>query len=85
MGIKLRPCNTYTSELTSVACFSDKATNPLNKETDWENIKSFCDQLNNEPDGWDHSNNDLNYLKIHSFFSPPHSQKSDVISNNVAY
>ncbi|TWW58580.1 ADP-ribosylation factor-binding protein GGA1-like [Takifugu flavidus] len=29
----------------------NKATNPLNKETDWENIKSFCDQLNNEPDG----------------------------------
>ncbi|CAF95264.1 unnamed protein product, partial [Tetraodon nigroviridis] len=29
----------------------DKATNPLNKETDWDNIKSFCDQLNDEPDG----------------------------------
>uniref|UniRef100_A0A8D0ALN6 Golgi-associated, gamma adaptin ear containing, ARF binding protein 1 n=1 Tax=Sander lucioperca TaxID=283035 RepID=A0A8D0ALN6_SANLU len=28
-----------------------KATNPLNKETDWDNIKGFFDQLNNEPDG----------------------------------
>uniref|UniRef100_A0A3Q3WL59 VHS domain-containing protein n=1 Tax=Mola mola TaxID=94237 RepID=A0A3Q3WL59_MOLML len=27
------------------------ATNPLNKETDWDTIKGFCDQLNNEPDG----------------------------------
>uniref|UniRef100_A0A3B5R641 Golgi-associated, gamma adaptin ear containing, ARF binding protein 1 n=1 Tax=Xiphophorus maculatus TaxID=8083 RepID=A0A3B5R641_XIPMA len=34
-------------------CFShtDKATNPLNKETDWDNIKAFCDKLDNEPDG----------------------------------
>ncbi|XP_076001442.1 LOW QUALITY PROTEIN: ADP-ribosylation factor-binding protein GGA1-like [Genypterus blacodes] len=29
----------------------NKATNPLNKETDWDDIKAFCDQLNNEPDG----------------------------------
>ncbi|KAM4584576.1 ADP-ribosylation factor-binding protein GGA1-like [Odontesthes bonariensis] len=29
----------------------NKATNPLNKETDWETIKGFCDQLDNEPDG----------------------------------
>ncbi|KAL7404635.1 hypothetical protein ABVT39_017417 [Epinephelus coioides] len=29
----------------------NKATNPLNKETDWDNIKGFCDQLNDEPDG----------------------------------
>ncbi|XP_034390122.1 ADP-ribosylation factor-binding protein GGA1-like isoform X2 [Cyclopterus lumpus] len=29
----------------------DEATNPLNKETDWDNIKGFCDQLNNEPEG----------------------------------
>ncbi|XP_054634454.1 ADP-ribosylation factor-binding protein GGA1-like [Dunckerocampus dactyliophorus] len=29
----------------------NKATNPLNKETDWDNIKVFCDQLNNEPEG----------------------------------
>uniref|UniRef100_A0A8P4KJI2 ADP-ribosylation factor-binding protein GGA1 n=1 Tax=Dicentrarchus labrax TaxID=13489 RepID=A0A8P4KJI2_DICLA len=29
----------------------NKATNPLNKETDWDNIKGFCDQLKNEPEG----------------------------------
>uniref|UniRef100_A0A8C2WQ73 Golgi-associated, gamma adaptin ear containing, ARF binding protein 1 n=1 Tax=Cyclopterus lumpus TaxID=8103 RepID=A0A8C2WQ73_CYCLU len=29
----------------------NEATNPLNKETDWDNIKGFCDQLNNEPEG----------------------------------
>ncbi|AWP06200.1 putative ADP-ribosylation factor-binding protein GGA1-like [Scophthalmus maximus] len=29
----------------------DKATNPLNKENDWDGIKGFCDQLNNEPEG----------------------------------
>ncbi|XP_068585146.1 ADP-ribosylation factor-binding protein GGA1-like [Cebidichthys violaceus] len=29
----------------------NKATNPLNKETDWDNVKGFCDQLNNEPEG----------------------------------
>uniref|UniRef100_A0AAQ5X4B8 Golgi associated, gamma adaptin ear containing, ARF binding protein 1 n=1 Tax=Amphiprion ocellaris TaxID=80972 RepID=A0AAQ5X4B8_AMPOC len=30
---------------------SHKATNPLNKETDWDSIKGFCDQLDNEPEG----------------------------------
>ncbi|XP_023670407.1 ADP-ribosylation factor-binding protein GGA1 [Paramormyrops kingsleyae] len=29
----------------------NKATNPLNKETDWESIKAFCEQLNNELEG----------------------------------
>ncbi|KAM9792607.1 ADP-ribosylation factor-binding protein GGA1-like [Neosynchiropus ocellatus] len=29
----------------------NKATNPLNKDTDWGSIKGFCDQLNNEPEG----------------------------------
>lgn len=33
--------------------YTDKATNPLNKENDWDNIRGFCDQLNNEPEGWD--------------------------------
>uniref|UniRef100_A0A671XL70 Golgi-associated, gamma adaptin ear containing, ARF binding protein 1 n=1 Tax=Sparus aurata TaxID=8175 RepID=A0A671XL70_SPAAU len=28
-----------------------RATNPLNKEIDWDNIKGFCDQLNNDPEG----------------------------------
>lgn len=31
--------------------YTDKATNPLNKETDWDNVKGFCDQLSNEPEG----------------------------------
>lgn len=51
----------HTTDSDVVAAFSpyvfslhtDKATNPLNKETDWDTIKGFCDQLNNEPDGWD--------------------------------
>lgn len=30
---------------------ADTATNPQNKETDWDSIKGFCDQLNNEPEG----------------------------------
>ncbi|XP_061534640.1 ADP-ribosylation factor-binding protein GGA1-like isoform X2 [Phycodurus eques] len=29
----------------------NKATNPLNKDTDWHNIKGFCDLLDNEPEG----------------------------------
>ncbi|XP_070712713.1 ADP-ribosylation factor-binding protein GGA1-like [Pempheris klunzingeri] len=29
----------------------NKTTNPLNKEADWDGIKGFCDQLNNEPEG----------------------------------
>ncbi|CAK6962905.1 ADP-ribosylation factor-binding protein GGA1-like [Scomber scombrus] len=29
----------------------NKATNPLNTETDWDCIKGFCDQLNDEPEG----------------------------------
>ncbi|XP_029006314.1 ADP-ribosylation factor-binding protein GGA1-like isoform X2 [Betta splendens] len=29
----------------------NKATNPLNTETDWDSIKSFCDQLNDDPEG----------------------------------
>uniref|UniRef100_A0A8C4H3X9 ADP-ribosylation factor-binding protein GGA1 n=1 Tax=Dicentrarchus labrax TaxID=13489 RepID=A0A8C4H3X9_DICLA len=35
----------------SLSFCTDKATNPLNKETDWDNIKGFCDQLKNEPEG----------------------------------
>lgn len=32
---------------------TDKATNPLNKEADWDCINGFCDQLNDEPEGWE--------------------------------
>lgn len=30
---------------------SDRATNPLNRETDWSSIHAFCDQLNNDLEG----------------------------------
>ncbi|KAM7009000.1 ADP-ribosylation factor-binding protein GGA1-like isoform 2-T2 [Tautogolabrus adspersus] len=29
----------------------NKATNPLNKATDWDIIQGFCDHLNNDPEG----------------------------------
>ncbi|XP_063052782.1 ADP-ribosylation factor-binding protein GGA1 isoform X2 [Engraulis encrasicolus] len=29
----------------------NKATNPLNRETDWESIEAFCERLNNDPEG----------------------------------
>ncbi|KAG7491530.1 hypothetical protein MATL_G00004640 [Megalops atlanticus] len=29
----------------------NKATNPLNKEADWDSIRAFCEQLNNEAEG----------------------------------
>ncbi|XP_035258914.1 ADP-ribosylation factor-binding protein GGA1-like isoform X1 [Anguilla anguilla] len=29
----------------------NKATNPLNKDTDWDSISAFCDQLNDEVEG----------------------------------
>uniref|UniRef100_A0A147A1Q6 ADP-ribosylation factor-binding protein GGA1 n=1 Tax=Fundulus heteroclitus TaxID=8078 RepID=A0A147A1Q6_FUNHE len=39
------------SDETSLQSLINKATNPLNKETDWDNIKGFCDKVDNEPDG----------------------------------
>lgn len=33
------------------AALSDRATNPLNRDTDWSSIHAFCDQLNNELEG----------------------------------
>ncbi|XP_043969583.1 ADP-ribosylation factor-binding protein GGA1-like [Gambusia affinis] len=39
------------SDETSLQSQINKATNPLNKETDWDNIKAFCDKLDTEPDG----------------------------------
>lgn len=44
----------------------------MNKETDWETIKGFCDQLNNEPDGWDDGDvmmiDSIIFLRFHSLF-----------------
>lgn len=30
---------------------ADKATNPLNKDLDWDSINAFCEQLNKELEG----------------------------------
>lgn len=30
----------------------DKATNPSNRQEDWEYIIGFCDQINKELEGW---------------------------------
>ena len=32
-------------------CFTARATNPLNREADWEFIIGFCDQVNKELEG----------------------------------
>lgn len=34
--------------------FSDKATNPSNRQEDWEYIMGFCDQINKELEGYGH-------------------------------
>uniref|UniRef100_A0A3B4DDM6 Golgi-associated, gamma adaptin ear containing, ARF binding protein 1 n=1 Tax=Pygocentrus nattereri TaxID=42514 RepID=A0A3B4DDM6_PYGNA len=45
----------FTSSTTHTEPFyftlQNKATNPLNRETDWDSIKAFCEQLSNEPEG----------------------------------
>uniref|UniRef100_A0A8C6NPS3 Golgi-associated, gamma adaptin ear containing, ARF binding protein 1 n=1 Tax=Nothobranchius furzeri TaxID=105023 RepID=A0A8C6NPS3_NOTFU len=37
--------------LNQFSVSSDQATNPLNKELDWDSVLGFCDQLVSEPDG----------------------------------
>ncbi len=49
----------------------DKATNPLNRETDWESIQLFCDQLSNEPEGCVHISA---IFKLKCFSSNTHSE-----------
>uniref|UniRef100_A0A1A7WE35 Golgi associated, gamma adaptin ear containing, ARF binding protein 1 n=2 Tax=Iconisemion striatum TaxID=60296 RepID=A0A1A7WE35_9TELE len=39
------------TEETSLQSLINHATNPLNKEVDWDRVKGFCDQLVSEPDG----------------------------------
>ena len=34
--------------------FSDRATNPSNRQEDWEYIMGFCDQINKELEGYGH-------------------------------
>lgn len=46
--------NDQVTPVTSDILFaniSDRATNPLNKDTDWSSIHAFCDQLNNDLEG----------------------------------
>ncbi|XP_029944762.1 ADP-ribosylation factor-binding protein GGA1-like isoform X1 [Salarias fasciatus] len=40
-----------SAESTGRQLSADKATNPLNRDTDWSSIHAFCDQLNNELEG----------------------------------
>lgn len=40
-----------TLHLNNVYCVAAKATNPLNREADWEFIIGFCDQVNKELEG----------------------------------
>lgn len=53
-------CSSLVSHLYSVgawkfvsfsASHTDKATNPLNKDLDWDGINAFCEQLNKELEG----------------------------------
>ncbi|KAF7216426.1 transcript variant X1 [Nothobranchius furzeri] len=39
------------SDETSLQSLINQATNPLNKELDWDSVLGFCDQLVSEPDG----------------------------------
>uniref|UniRef100_A0A8C4GWS4 ADP-ribosylation factor-binding protein GGA1 n=1 Tax=Dicentrarchus labrax TaxID=13489 RepID=A0A8C4GWS4_DICLA len=36
---------------TAPPVFTHRATNPLNRDTDWSSIHAFCDQLNNDLEG----------------------------------
>uniref|UniRef100_A0A8C7ZBS3 Golgi associated, gamma adaptin ear containing, ARF binding protein 1 n=1 Tax=Oryzias sinensis TaxID=183150 RepID=A0A8C7ZBS3_9TELE len=39
------------SNVSVFSILSDRATNPLNRETDWSSIHAFCNQLNNDLEG----------------------------------
>lgn len=38
--------------ICSLSLYKDKATNPSNRQEDWEYIIGFCDQINKELEGW---------------------------------
>lgn len=40
---------------------TDRATNPSNRQEDWEYIMGFCDQVNKELEGYGH------IVSIHAF------------------
>lgn len=37
--------------MCNMSHLSDRATNPLNRDTDWSSIHAFCDQLNSDLEG----------------------------------
>lgn len=65
--MKLRPVLLFAVLVVCVqicrSCFSftDRATNPSNRQEDWEYIMGFCDQVNKELEGYGH------IVSIHAF------------------
>ncbi|XP_045571109.1 ADP-ribosylation factor-binding protein GGA1 isoform X2 [Salmo salar] len=47
----MRQCQLPLRSSSTHHCLRDKATNPLNRDTDWDSIQAFCDQLNNDLEG----------------------------------
>lgn len=52
-SIRLHKIGVETVALKTAIFFIcvDKATNPANREVDWEYINAFCDQINKELEG----------------------------------
>lgn len=53
--------------ICSLSLAKDKATNPSNRQEDWEYIIGFCDQINKELEGWV-SQTALDLINYHSQF-----------------
>uniref|UniRef100_A0A3B3BTW9 Golgi-associated, gamma adaptin ear containing, ARF binding protein 1 n=1 Tax=Oryzias melastigma TaxID=30732 RepID=A0A3B3BTW9_ORYME len=49
--VKLHAAVLIKAQSHSVLSSADKATNPLNKDTDWSSIKAFCEELDHHQDG----------------------------------
>lgn len=50
----MRNFSLRSDESFSLSYFLDKATNPTNRQEDWEYIMGFCDQINKELEGYLH-------------------------------
>lgn len=57
--------------ICSLSLTKDKATNPSNRQEDWEYIIGFCDQINKELEGWV-SQTALDLINQHSQFKIYH-------------
>lgn len=57
--------------ICSLSLTKDKATNPSNRQEDWEYIIGFCDQINKELEGWV-SQTTLGLSNYHSQFKIYH-------------